>query len=104
MADFTLHDETTAPDAARPHLQSAKKRMGFVTTFTKAMVTSRGWVDADETSTFIEAGHSGRNILDVILGVGMKTLSNYTNHLAHTPVDPAWQGQQWSRGEATAVR
>jgi AhpD family alkylhydroperoxidase len=33
---------------------------------------------------------------DVILGVGVKTLSTYTNHIAHTPLDPAWAGQEWT--------
>lgn len=27
----------------------------------------------------------------VVLGVGMKTLSNHTNHMALTPVDKAFQ-------------
>jgi hypothetical protein len=35
-------------------------------------------------------------VLDVILGVGVKTLSNYTNHIAHTPLDPAWADQEWA--------
>jgi hypothetical protein len=43
------------------------------------------------------AGYTRRQVLDVVLGVGMKTLSNYTNHIAHTPLDPAWQNQEWSR-------
>ncbi|TDC82630.1 carboxymuconolactone decarboxylase family protein, partial [Nonomuraea deserti] len=40
--------------------------------------------------------------LDIVLGVGMKTLSNYTNHIACTPLDPAWADQQWRREQATA--
>ncbi|WP_256464097.1 hypothetical protein [Amycolatopsis sp. EV170708-02-1] len=38
-----------------------------------------------------------RNVLEWILGVGMKTLSKYANHLAHTPLDPAWEQQEWKR-------
>jgi AhpD family alkylhydroperoxidase len=182
MADFPVHDETTAPEASRPQLESAKRRMGFVTTLngvmaespellagynalselfgksslpkdakhvvwitasvennceycvaahstlalraglpaetvealragkplpdttleaarrlTLAMVTRQGWVDDAEIDAFLDAGYTQRNVLDVILGVGMKTLSNYTNHIAHTPLDPAWQAQEWSR-------
>ncbi|MCP9976900.1 carboxymuconolactone decarboxylase family protein [Actinomadura madurae] len=40
MAEFTVHDETTAPEAARPHLEAAKKRMGFVTTLNAVMAES----------------------------------------------------------------
>ncbi|MCE7001084.1 carboxymuconolactone decarboxylase family protein [Saccharothrix sp. S26] len=182
MAQFTVHDETTAPEAARPHLEAGRARLGFVSTlnavmaespellagynalaeqftksslpakakqvvlitasvvngceycvaahstvalkagvdeetvralragkpvtdesleavrkFTERVVTDRGWVDEEQVESFLAAGHTRRHVLDVVLGVGMKTLSNYTNHIAHTPLDPAWQGQEWQR-------
>jgi AhpD family alkylhydroperoxidase len=63
----------------------------------QAIVSHRGWVDDSEIDAFLDAGYTRRQVLDIILGVGMKTLSNYTNHIAHTPLDPAWQAQEWSR-------
>ena len=51
------------------------------------------WMNEAEVGAFLAAGHTRRNVLDVVLGVGMKTLSNYTNHLAHTPLDPAWEAR-----------
>ena len=30
MTDFTIHDESTAPDASKPVLTNARKKMGFV--------------------------------------------------------------------------
>jgi hypothetical protein len=27
----------------------------------------------------------------------MKTLSNYTNHIAHIPLDLAWADPEWTR-------
>jgi hypothetical protein len=30
-----------------------------------------------------------RHVMAIVLGVGMKTLSNYTNPIAHTLLDPA---------------
>jgi AhpD family alkylhydroperoxidase len=181
MADFQVYDEYDAPEAARPHLVAAKRRMGFITTLnavmaespellagynalaelfgksslpapakhvvwitasvenncqycvaahstialrarvpadmvnslregkpladpkleaarrlTQTMVTGRGWVDDADVEAFLAAGYTRRHIMDIVLGVGMKTLSNYTNHIAHTPLDPAWQDQQWT--------
>lgn len=182
MVRFTVNDEITAPEAARPVLEAAKRRTGFVTTlngamaespellagyntlaelfgksslpvrakhvvwitasaennceycvaaqstmalrakvpaetvqalragkpldhlaleavrrFTQIMVSGRGWVDNAEIQAFLDAGYTRRHVIDIILGVGMKTLSNYTNHIAHTPLDPACQDEQWSR-------
>ena len=39
------------------------------------------------------AAHS----MEVLVGVTQKTLSNYTNHLAETPVDPAMKAHAWTR-------
>ncbi len=32
----------------------------------------------------------------------MKTLSNYTNHIAETPLDPAFASQRWEGPSVTA--
>ncbi len=32
MVELTVYDETTAPEAARPHLDAAERRNGFVST------------------------------------------------------------------------
>lgn len=55
--------------------------------FTTRVVSSRGNPDEDDISAFQDAGYERRHVLDVIAGVGMKTLSNYTNHIADTPLD-----------------
>ena len=34
MAEFTVYDEETAPEAARPMLAGTKRRLGFVSTLT----------------------------------------------------------------------
>ncbi|MCU0730440.1 MAG: hypothetical protein MUE84_02500 [Hyphomonas sp.] len=46
---------------------------------------------------FLAAGYTRRNLLEVVLGVGTKVLSNYTNHLVHTPLDPFMAGAEWSK-------
>lgn len=56
--------------------------------FTKRVVASRGWVDESDVENFCAAGFTDSAIAAVILGVTMKTLSNYVNHVAATDVDP----------------
>lgn len=38
-----------------------------------------------------------RQVLEVVLGIGIKTLSNYTNHIAGTPLDEACAKAAWSK-------
>ena len=63
------------------------------------MVEKRGWVAPSDLDAFLGAGFTREQVLEVILGIGMKTLSNYTNHVAKTPLDPAFQTLAWSRPE-----
>ena len=61
--------------------------------FTQQVVSTRGNPEGTDINAFLEAGYSKRHVLDVIAGVGMKTLSNYTNHIAKTPIDKQFLGQ-----------
>lgn len=64
---------------------------------TYAMVVDRGRPDSALVEAFLAAGYTRRNLLEVILAVGMKTLSNYTNHIAETPLDAAFEPAAWHR-------
>ena len=64
--------------------------------FTKRVVSARGDVSADEVQAFMDAGYSRANVFEVILGVAMKTLSNYVNHIAQTPVDASFAINAWT--------
>jgi alkylhydroperoxidase family enzyme len=64
--------------------------------FTAHMVQARGWAEQGEIAALRAAGYTQQTILDVILGIGQKTLSNYTNHIARTPVDAPFQKAEWN--------
>ena len=55
--------------------------------FTKTVVEKRGWVSPEEVETFLSAGYSKEQILELIVGVAHKTMSNYVNHIANTSID-----------------
>ncbi|MHA6803849.1 carboxymuconolactone decarboxylase family protein [Salinifilum ghardaiensis] len=83
-------------DAIREDKPVPDESAEAVRRFTQAVVTHRGLVPEDDTAHFLAAGFTRRQILDVVLGVTMKTLSNYTNHFAETPVDEAFQEHAWN--------
>ena len=51
----------------------------------------------EAVSTFLEAGFSQQNILEIILILAQKVMSNYTNHLAQTPLDKPFQKFAWEK-------
>jgi uncharacterized peroxidase-related enzyme len=73
-------------------------RLDALAEFADKMVEKQGWLDAEDVEEFLSAGYTQANVLDVILAVAQKTISNYSNHIAHTPVDEefsefAWDGK-----------
>lgn len=83
-----MTDETV--DAIRADQPLADPRLHALREFTRSIVATRGYPSPEVVQQFQAAGFTERNALEVVLGVGQKTLSNYTNHLAHTPVDAAF--------------
>jgi len=63
---------------------------------TERLVRQRGWLNEREKQDFLQAGYTSGQLLEVVGWVAVKTLTNYANHLAETPIDAAWQGQAWS--------
>jgi uncharacterized peroxidase-related enzyme len=71
------------------------KKLNALATFTRAIVDQRGWINDDSVNAFRAAGYSSQQALDVIVGVSLKTLSNYTNHLTGTRVNEQLAGEIW---------
>lgn len=66
-------------------------------TFTLAITRNRGNVSSDELQAFYTAGYEERQVLEIILGLSQKVISNYTNHIANTPVDAPFQKFAWTK-------
>jgi len=64
---------------------------------TLVIVRNRGQVSSAELQTFYEAGYDERQVLEIILGLSQKVISNYSNHIANTPVDAAFQKFAWKK-------
>lgn len=75
----------------------ADAKLDALRRFTASVVSTRGRPSDEDTKRFLNAGYAKAQILEVVLGVGMKTLSNYTNHIADTPLDQAFAEAAWSK-------
>ncbi len=70
-------------------------RLEALRVFTEDVVVERGY-SKDTVDAFIAAGFTRQNVLEILLCVAMKTLSNYTNHLVDTPLDDVLARMAWS--------
>lgn len=93
-----------ALDALRAGKPIADARLEALRDFTRKMVAQRGWMSEADVEAFLAAGWSRQNALEVVAGVAAKTLSNYANHLASTPVDEVAKADAWTKpGKAAAA-
>lgn len=70
-------------------------RLNALAEFTRAVVHERGWVDDATVQRFLDAGFEQQQVLEVILGITIKTLSNYTNHIVDTPLNEELEPLAW---------
>ena len=55
--------------------------------FAAALVEKRGWTGQDIARRFAEAGYTQAQMLEVLVGVALKTLTNYANHIAQPAIN-----------------
>lgn len=81
-----LRDEAPLPN---PKLEALRA-------FTLVMADSRGNPAEADLQAFYDAGYGEEQVLEIVLGIAQKVMSNYTNHLAETPVDAPMQQFAWT--------
>jgi AhpD family alkylhydroperoxidase len=84
-------------EALRNNIEIPNAKLEALRQATLSLLNNQGNMPQADQDAFYAAGYNQQNLLDIILGMAQKTISNYTNHLAHTPVDEpfkkfAWQG------------
>ncbi|MHA1598644.1 MAG: carboxymuconolactone decarboxylase family protein [Alphaproteobacteria bacterium] len=86
--------------AIRNNTPVADKKLAALHAFTKSVVENRGNMDVGSIEAFMDAGYTKAHVLEVNLAVAIKTMSNYINHMADTPLDEAFEPARWDDAEA----
>ncbi len=99
IADMKSKVPTEITDAIRDGNNISDSKMAALSAFTRTMVVDRGLPTKKDVEAFIEAGFTERHILEIVLAISVKTISNYSNHLFHTTVDDVFVGRTWNDQE-----
>lgn len=54
---------------------------------TKAIAENKGSIDPEKKQAFFEVGYSEENLIDLVIVIGDKTISNYIHNLADFTID-----------------
>ncbi|MEC4089606.1 carboxymuconolactone decarboxylase family protein [Pseudoalteromonas rubra] len=85
-----LREGTPLPDSKLQALQD----------FVKALLAKQGHIGDDALAAFLSAGYSKQQALEVLTGLAAKLISNFTNALAKTELDPPMQAYQWTHPDS----
>ncbi|MEM1032130.1 MAG: carboxymuconolactone decarboxylase family protein [Myxococcota bacterium] len=85
QADLDALDSETPPTDAR---------LATLAAATREVLSERGWVDANRV------GVTREELYEIVAIVGLKTITNYINHIAKTEIDPPFVAQA-SRSAST---
>lgn len=91
-------------EAIRVRRPLANPKAETLRRFTAAVVNSRGRIDDAGLEAFLKAGYTREQVLEVLVGVAMKTLSNYANHIAQTPLDKQFESFAWEPAVSEAYQ
>lgn len=96
VADVMSKVPAPVIEAIRNDQQILDAKLAELSRFTRVLVSSRGLPGNRDVQLFLDAGYSERHVLEIILAISVKTLSNYANHLFHTPLDQAFAKHAWT--------
>lgn len=88
--------DSAISDALRNRSALSDEKLQVLHLTTLALVRNRGRISEQELAEFFRVGYERCNLLEIILGISQKVISNYVNHLAETPIDKAFLQFEWS--------
>ncbi|MAJ62800.1 MAG: carboxymuconolactone decarboxylase [Alphaproteobacteria bacterium] len=90
-------------EALRNEQPLADAKLEALRQFAYKVIDQRGWVSDADTQAFLDAGYEKAHVFEVITLVGLKVLSNYSNHFAHTPLNDAFKPFEWTDPKSVAA-
>lgn len=84
-------------EALRDGTRLGEAKLEALRSFARSLIHNRGKVSKADLHAFLEAGYTEAQALEVVLGLAVKLMSNYTNSIAGTPLDKAVQKLVWRK-------
>ena len=88
-----MHVDASVVAALRAGTPLADSRQQALVAFTSELVANRGFVTDATRDAFLAAGFTPVQMMEVLLGVSLKTISNYLDHLNPPAIDAAFAAE-----------
>ncbi len=95
--------EPAVVEAIRRGEVPPNERMAALSAFTRSLIEKRGHVDDAEVRAFKAAGFTEAQVFEVLTGVAISAMTNYSADLAKPPLEDAVRPHAWKTGYSTGA-
>ena len=92
LKGLKLDAETVA--AVRSGTPLADDKLDALVNLVRQLVRDRGRVDEVLLNNFLAAGYEQTQVLELLVGIALKTFSNYLDHISPVEIDAAFAGEK----------
>jgi uncharacterized peroxidase-related enzyme len=78
-----VHNDTPIPDA----------RLNALVALVRELVRERGYAKPKTIQSFLAAGYEKEQVMEILLGIALKTISNYLDHISPNHIDQAFAAE-----------
>ena len=100
VADTLSRLPRMVTDAIRDGQEIPDPKLRVLAEVTREVLLLRGRPDPATVQQLLDSGYEERHLLGIVLAIGIKTLSNYTNHLFDTPLDSVFKVREFKAFKA----
>ena len=93
IAKAFLHAPAETIDAVRTGKPLNDKKQDALVNLVREIVRERGFASPATVDAFLAAGYEKPQVMELLLGVALKTVSNYLDHLSPATVDQAFAAE-----------
>lgn len=84
-------------EAIRDGKEIEDAKLKALSRLTRLLTANAGHVAQEEIDNFLAVGYTESAVLGIIAGIGVKTMSNYSNHNTNPEVDVAFAERVWKK-------
>jgi uncharacterized peroxidase-related enzyme len=90
IAKGPLHTPADVVAAIRNNTPVPDTKLNALVTLVKELVRERGYAKYETIQNFLAAGYKKEQAMELLLGIALKTISNYLDHISPAPLDQAF--------------
>lgn len=85
----------TIVEALRNNQPIEDSKLEALNQFTRLVVRNKGFVADEAVQEFLDAGYAPAHVMEVVLGICVKTFSNLVNNIIGIPLDDEFSKHAW---------